>query len=468
MFPVWAIARHMIAEGVRMRIALVFLVLIGLVVLGLPFSISGDNSVTGAVQAFMSYACGATGFLLGLLTILLSKSLSDDLVNQQIFLVMAKPIARWQYVLGKWLGLTLLNAVFLGFSGLCIYGMVHYIKHTKAPLDPRFDEAELRNEVLIARHATPCKLPNFAADAEFEYQRNLEEGLYTDLPEFDPAKEIQRLAKKHEARWRIVAPFDYRVFEFENILCDRSREKTVQLRYKTEVSQYPPDEIFRAVWRFGDAYKGTPEYMIPVRHVVGRFHTIRVPADAVAEDHSLLVRFINQNPYEGEPLYRNVMEFRASDGVEVLFVVGSFEGNLLRLLILMMCKLIFLAAVAVLMVTFLSFPVACLTSFTVYVLAGARSFLADALDMASDDTLTMFSSVKEFLVQSLILLYDAVHWVIPDFGKYDAVETFVNGRNVSLVWVLQGVSELVLIKTLIVLLVGMLLFQRREVAEVSF
>ena len=468
MSRIWAVARQMIAEGIRMKIALVFLLLIGAVVLGLPFSIAGDSSLTGAVQSFMSYGLSAAGFLLGLLTIFMSRSLSDELVHRQIFLVMTKPIPRWQYVVGKWLGITVLNALFLTSSGLTIFGMVHYIKRTHPPIDDRFDVAELNNEVLVARHALPTKLPNFMQDAELEYDRNVEEGMYTDVPDFKPENEKVRLAKKHEARWRVVGPGDRRLFEFENILCDRAHKNTIQIRYKTEVSQYPPDEIFRGVWRFGDPYKGTPVYDAPVRHVIGRFHTIRVPADAVAQDHTLLALFYNQNPYEGERQYNNVMEFRASDGVEVLFIVGSFEWNLVRLLILMMCKLMFLAAVSVLMVTVFSFPVACLTSFTVYILAAAGSFLGDALDMASDDFATMFSSVKEFLVQSIMHLYNLLQWIIPDFGRYDAVETFVNGRNVSLVWVLQATTELVLVKSLIILGLAVLFFHRREVAELSF
>ena len=60
MSRIWAVARQMIAEGIRMKIAVVFLVLIGLVVLGLPFSVAGDASLTGAVQSFMSYGLSAT------------------------------------------------------------------------------------------------------------------------------------------------------------------------------------------------------------------------------------------------------------------------------------------------------------------------------------------------------------------------------------------------------------------------
>ncbi len=464
---IWAVARQMIAEGIRMKIAVVFLLLMGTIVLGLPFSNAGDSSVTGAVQSFLSYGLTATGVLLGLLTVFLSRSVSDELVHRQIFLVMTKPIARWQYIVGKWFGITLLNVSFLFCAGATMYGMVYYLRSYHPPIDERFDLAELNNEVLVARHARPYRIPDFLQDAEVEFQRNVEEGMYMNVPDFDAQNEKQRLAKKYEARWRVVGPGDWRIFEFDSVLCDRSSDHTIQVRYKTEVAGYPPDEVLRALWRFGDPYKGTAVRDVPVRHVVGRFHTVRVPADAVAEDHTLLAHFYNINPYEGEPQFGNVQEFRASDGVEVLFNVGTFEWNLFRVLTVMMCKLMFLSGVSLLMVTLFSFPVACLTSFTVYVLAGSRQFLGEALDMSSNDFESMFSSVREFLVQSVMHIFDMLHWIIPDFARFDPVETFVNGRNVSLVWVLQAVSELVLLKTVVVLGLAVLFFHRREVAELS-
>ncbi len=467
MSKVWAVARHMIAEGIRMKIALVFLVLVALVVLGLPFSIKGDSSLTGAVQSFLSYGLSATAVLLGTLTIFMSRSLADELVNRQILLVMTKPIPRWQYILGKWAGITILNFTFLVCAGVTIYGMVRYIRWTHPPIDEIFDENELENEVLVARHALPCKLPDFSKYAKLELERNIEQGLYDNLPDFAPAEEKARLTRKYEARWRVVGPDEARVFAFENVLCERVRNKQVQIRYKTDVSSYAPDEIFRAMWRVGDAQKGTPVYDIPVRQVVGRYHTVRVPADAVASDHTLTAYFVNANPFQGERKFRNVIEFRKSSEVELLFIVGSFEWNFVRLLALMFCKLVFLAAVALLMTTVFSFPVACLSSFTIYILAGARSFIEEALNFSSDAHASMFSSVTEFVVQGFAHIYDMADWIIPNFGRYDAVETLVNGRNVGLVWVLQGIAELAVVKTLILLGLAILFFHRREVAEVS-
>ena len=191
------------------------------------------------------------------------------------------------------------------------------------------------------------------------------------------------------------------------------------------------------------------------------------PADAVATDGTLDVFFANQNPFEGETQHRNVIEFRKGDDPEVLFVVGSFEGNFLRLLVLMLCKLMFLASVGLLTATVFSFPVACLASFTVYLLAAGRQFLTDALDWAINDSEGLWDSAHAFGMRMINFAYQATHWILPDFGYYDAVETLVNGRNVSLVWVLQGIGELVTVKGLLVLGLAMLLFHRREVAEVS-
>ncbi len=469
--PIWAVARQMIAEGIRMKIALVFLALIGAVIVGLPFSVEGDSTLSGAVQSFMAYGFSATAVLLSMLTIFMSRSLSDELVNRQIFLVMTKPVSRWQFVVGKWLGITCLNAVFLVSAGLTIYGMIHYIRISHGSgageAERSSERKALAEEVLVARHALRVVLPDFSKTAEREFDRNVEEGAYAGIPDFNVEAEKARLRKKHEARWRVVPPLSSRVFRFENVLCERSREVFIHLRYKADVVNYAPDEVLRAAWVFGDPANETPEYIVPIRHRVDRFHSIRFPSDAVAADHTLRVEFVNRNPFQGERQFGNVMDFRKSNEVEVLFDVGSFEGNAVRLMVLMMCKLMFLAAVAVLMTTVFSFPVASLGSFTVYVIAGARSFLMEAVDFMGVGSDSMFSSFSAFAGQLIAHVITMAQWVVPDFGYYDGVETLVNGRNVGLVWVLQGVGELVLLKTVIVLGLAVLLFHRREVAEVS-
>ena len=90
----WAVARHMIAEGIRMRVAVVFMALLALLVLGLPFITEGDASLSGRVQIFLSYSLTATAILLSILSILLTRGLSDELANRQILITMTKPVPR--------------------------------------------------------------------------------------------------------------------------------------------------------------------------------------------------------------------------------------------------------------------------------------------------------------------------------------------------------------------------------------
>jgi hypothetical protein len=186
----------------------------------------------------------------------------------------------------------------------------------------------------------------------------------------------------------------------------------------------------------------------------------------VADDHTLDVEFYNQNPFvsQGDTQVANTIQFLSVDGVDVLFTVGSFEGNLFRLVGLMLCKLMFLAAVGLLMASMFSFPVATLCSFTVYLLAGTRSFMDDAFQWGGREG---FASIEAGFMTVAGWLYRVVSLAMPNFGYYDGVETLVNGQNVTLMWLLQGIGFLVLIRTTMVLGLTMLMFHRREVAEVS-
>lgn len=464
---IWAVARQTVFEGIRMRVAVVFLLLMLATVFGLPFIVEGDSSLTGAIQTFLSYSLMLTGFLLSLLSIFMARSLSAEFVDRQLFLIVTKPIPRWQFLFGKWLGICLLNGSFLLLSALGTYGMMQYIRATRPPMDEVYDAAELRNQVLVARHATQATLPDFAALAEQEYERNREQGLYDNTLETDPAKIKHDLRAKYEARWRVVPPLDQRVYRFENLLTSRSPEDEIQLRYYAQVSNYPPDEIYRAEWIFGDPLAGATAYRVPTRHIANRFHVIPVPADCIAPDHTLLVRLLNRNPFADEPQFPNILEVRKKDGIEVLFVVGSFEGNLIRLLFLVQCQLMFLAAVALLFTSVFSFPVASLASFTVLAMASMRGLLVDAFDQLTKDFDSMFASVQQFVVTVIAHVYDLVMVILPDLQSYNAVETLVNGRNVTLYWVLLCIGELVLVKTTLALGLAMLFFQRREVAETS-
>jgi len=442
-----------------MKIALVCIAIIGLLVVGLPFSLRNEDSISSAVQTFLSFSLGLIGFLLSLLTILLARSLSDEIVNRQILILMTKPIPRWQFVVGKWLGIVLLNFALLAFSGAGIYTAVKFM----ATMDARddVDRQRLINEVLTARHTNYCKPPDFTQLAEQMYNDRLEKGEYADVIDLIPSLEKERLAKELNARWRTVAPLDARVFEFENVRCDRSAGNLMQIRYKCEVWGYPPDEILRTEFIIGNPDKGTPLYYQPRRDYIGRWHSIPVPTNAVAADRTLTVVVRNKNPFEGERVQLNTMSFTRSKDVQVLFAVGTFGGNLVRQLSLMFCKLVFLASVAILAACLFSFPVATLVCFTFLAMMTMAGFLTDAATyLESEGVPGLFKEVVN-------IVYQVIFFLIPRFSEYDSTSLFVDGRNVTLWWVLSGIFKLVICGSSAMMLVACIVFQRREVAEVS-
>ena len=148
----WAplgVARTVLAEALRMKIAMVFVIGLLLILPVLPFMIDPTEPVRYRVQTFLTYSLMAVTVLLGLMTIFLScSSLSAEIAQKQIHTIVAKPIGRGAFLFGKWLGIALLNLVLLLVGGSAIYGFaVGYI----APQA----EQEVRNQFEIVLSGTP-------------------------------------------------------------------------------------------------------------------------------------------------------------------------------------------------------------------------------------------------------------------------------------------------------------------------
>ncbi len=442
-----------------MKIALISILFLFVLVVGLPYSLRQEDSVSSAVQTYLSLSLRLIGFLLALLTVFLSRSVSDEIANKQILMLMAKPLPRWQFVVGKFLGIVLINTSLLCVSGIGLYTGAKLL----ARMTPRdeFDAFRIKEEVLTARHAIEVSTPDFTATANDFFQRRLDSGGYSNVIDLIEVNEKQRIAKEIATQWRTILPMQIRTLEFDNVRCERSPDQTIQMKYKPTVWRYPPDEILRCLWVVGNPDKGTPVYYIERRDIIGRFHTFSVPADAVAPDHTLTAQFVNQNPYKGEPQYRNTVSFLPDEPTQALFTVGTFGGNLFRLLMLVACRLVVLTAFAVFMTCLFSFPVACLISFTFLATATMAGYLEDSVlyfDQEGAD------GIFRMVVGNV---YRVAFLIIPRFSRYDGTDLFVDGRNVTLRWVLQGIGVLVVIYSSFIMTAACVMFQRREVSETS-
>src|SRR5437867_1642607 len=100
--------------------------LLGSVVV-LPLLLQDDGTARGFIQIMLAYSLSVITALLGFSTLWLAcGTLARDIEDCSMQMVAVKPIARWQIWLGKFLGITLLNAVLLAASGGFVYGLLHW------------------------------------------------------------------------------------------------------------------------------------------------------------------------------------------------------------------------------------------------------------------------------------------------------------------------------------------------------
>jgi hypothetical protein len=147
---VWTVARHTFSQVLRMKVAGLFLLLLALSLTVLPYTMKGDSSLAGRIRTFLSHSIMISGGLLSLVTIFVSTAVvTSDVQGKQIFQVVTKPLGRWQYVVGRWLGVTLLNTLLVAIVGLSIYALAQHMRSRPA-LNPG-DRRAVETEVFTAR-----------------------------------------------------------------------------------------------------------------------------------------------------------------------------------------------------------------------------------------------------------------------------------------------------------------------------
>src|SRR4030042_1730157 len=137
---IWAIARITFISSMRMRIAIVFMRLLIVLLPTLCLTSTGDGTAMGRVQSFVSYGLGLVVFLLSVLTIIVScYTLSSDIKHRRIYTVITKPVRRFELLIGKILGVVILDLLLL-----FVFSSVIYALALQMPRLSKADESELK------------------------------------------------------------------------------------------------------------------------------------------------------------------------------------------------------------------------------------------------------------------------------------------------------------------------------------
>jgi hypothetical protein len=478
------VARTVVDEALRMRAALVLVVLLILVIPTLPLVLDHSERLEYRVQFFLSWALGGTGLILSLMTIFLAcGSVCGDIESNRIHLVLAKPLARWEYLVGKWVGLALFNLLLVGIAGAGTYTFVRVLARTFATDEA--DRAAIDHQVLTAR-----ALVGPRHDRPRDYEAGIDAAiarLEQDDPDGfarDAASARRRIRMEFDYAWHTVTPDMVSTFVFDGLQPARG-EPVVQLQLKPRAHNV---EVDLADVRFAIWLNDRPWPLRDGEHVEQTLpslarHVLDVPTEHIDEHGVLRVTFANRNlvpPGETQP---TAITFKPGDGLAILYRTGGFDENFLRCLAIVWIKLLLVAAAGVAAAAFLGFPTAILATLVIYFGALGGTFLRDSLgiyNVVGDSYLGEVGARLQAAVRlaSELRLYEAGRMLfgfvtdvtlrcLPAFGDYDAVSLLTTGMRIETGAVLGCLLVIGIAYPTLLGVGGWLVFDRRDLVRPS-
>ncbi|MCJ7675897.1 MAG: ABC transporter permease subunit [Sedimentisphaerales bacterium] len=454
MRSIWAIAKNTIRQALRLKIAAVFVILLFILLPVMGFSVTGDATLKGRLQTFVSYGLSLTNILLCLLTIIVSVySLTSDIEQKQIYTVITKPIRRCQLLFGKLLGVIVLDVILLSLFSLLIYVITLYIPKFFGANEVELAEAE--SEFYTARASLSPPEIDVTSEVKESYDKLTQSG---QLPEGMSRKQIfAELTSVKKLEKRAIGVGRELIWEFDNVK-PLDPNASLFIRFKYDVAVNPPDSQVYGQWFAGDYRQvkygtepKTPIYRTAARKdPVRTFREIEFLADAVAEDGYLAVGFFNV------PLNDTVVIFPLEDGLEVLYKADTFTGNFLKAVLLILFRLIFLACLGVLGATFLSFPVAILFCLVIFFTATFSGFVLESFDFLGQNVAGVYSYTVRPLIQ-----------LLPQFDKFNPTKYLITGRLLSWSLLVKVAAVMVAVKALLLMLLSLLIFNFKEIAKIT-
>jgi hypothetical protein len=448
-----AVAQNTIRQAVRLKIAVVFFLILIILLPIMGTVMTGDGTLTGRCQTFIAYSLSLTSLLLCVFTIIISIfTLADDINKKQIFTVVTKPIRKSELIIGKFLGVLITDVVLLTICAAVIYAVVTMM--------PRFTNASeiektiANNRFFTARTKLIPPEPDVTAEVEAEYKKLEAKSLLPD--NISKKRVIAQLTARKKIEKRSADVSHDIIWEFENVK-PLNPWQSIFIKFKYEVAVTPPDAMIYGQWFVGD-YRQLVSGQMPKDEVyfynrkdaVRTVQEIEVPANAIAPDGYLAVGF--NNPV----LNNSVVIFPPEAGLEVLYRSGSFLSNYIKSIILILVRLIFLAALGILCATFLSFPVAMLVCLVVYCSGSISGFVNESLSKLGENV----GFVYAYTIKPLLSL-------MPQLDKLNPAKYLVPAEVLHWSTIAEVFTFTVVIKAFLLILIALIVFSYREVAKIQ-
>lgn len=485
-WPVFGVARTLIDEAIRTRIAVVFVVGLLLAVPALPVTLDPGEFLQYRIQSFLTWSLALTAGLIGCMTIFLSvQSITRELKSKIIFLTMTKPVGAASYLAGKWLGIALLNAVLISVFGMGIYFFATSLAQEAETMSPmNAQRIAVEERVMVARQANN---PQLAGEVTWA---SLVDDKIEELRAENPAgyrtittEARQSIEKDLRREWYRLGPRMIRTYMFADLLPAKERDTMVQLRLSPRIGGETYDDRVQLALRVN----GRP---IPTQRMSDRTtHIVNIPTSLIDDEGRLFVQVGNPPVAVGNPPQgmadQPTVSFDSDDGIQMLYRVDSFEMNLLRAMLMIWLTTLFLAAVGLTMGTYLSYAVACVFCLMVYIAAIGSTFIYESMTYYSANPppgtawqtiiwyptqfVGLIGQGEVFAAMKIIiaLIGRGFMLMVPDFAGYNPISKINDGLLIS--WMELGHAGfwVGLISTGIVGLIGYLIFRGKELAQVT-
>lgn len=476
-----AVAQTLVRESLRLRISFAFIVVMLITLPIIPLWIDPDEPVRYQVQNFLADSMALVYVLAACMTVVLGcATVSFEIRDRQIWHLATKPLGRARYLLGKWVGIVLLDGLLLLIGGVAIYGFTQYLG-TRAT-DP-MAMVEVNDEVLTARIGVRPVLESLTETQvkELAYAEYQNDPLTRDKVERGEANEfdvirgiVRRLRQEHLDRQRAVPPggfdenrqYDARIYEFPGLATARDSQRNLTLRYKFHIGRSESTDRYPIVLRFPTTGDELQQMIVPEQ-----WQRTLVPAEFVDADGVLRIQILNGGfsdtpSEETRQFFQNGASLLFdADGFEILWQAASFEANFTRALFIDWIKLSFLGMLGIAAATFLSFPVAILLAFTVFIGGSMTPFISTSIDQfrpKEDATAVVwvFQTVIAAIARS-------VEWLLRPFGQSSPNRLVIEGRLVSVSSMLQNLFVIGIFWSGATLAAAWAVFRRRELATYS-